>query len=437
MSPSRSSFISGTIFGIILGVLVGHFGIWNGVRNHSSSIVESFPVKEASLPGMSFDLGKKSENLPYFPEEALQPVDDYPEPKYLQPPEKHSPLANAIAMETVEVKTVQATSQPAVVEIATPAEEPQPLDIDDAAPIEAHKSKNDVALKKVIEEELNHIPAGQREVWFESLKDMHVDDAQGVIRMWKLIGGPIPGLGDDSLLQPPVIMKPPKANSPKIEDSQSEDVTKAAIKTAVEIVRRNLMMESTLGYVRVVPRFHEKISDGNPVIAGIVEEFDFTQGEASLTTRVLDLMIQGPGFFEVKSPDGNLYVTRRGRFSLNEDRQIAIIDPDAEYILQPPITIPKEAKRIQVAMDGKVSFKDDLNQLIGEETQIQTVQILSSAKLAYYQNGLLEYVGDRLMSNELLIEHRAEILQGFLETSNVDESIEKQHLQRFQELLRE
>ncbi len=29
------------------------------------------------------------------------------------------------------------------------------------------------------------------------------------------------------------------------------------------------------------------------------------------------------------------------------------------------------------------------------------------------------------MSNELLIEHRAEILQGFLETSNVDESIDE------------
>lgn len=437
MSSSRSSFISGTIFGIILGVLVGHIGIWKGVRSHSSPIVESFPVKEASLPGMSFDLGKKSENLPYFPEEALQPVDDYPEPEYLPPPEKHSPLANAIAMETVEVKTVQATSQPAVVEISTPAEEPQPLDIDDAAPIEAHESKNDVALKKVIEEELTHIPAGQREVWFESLKDMHVDDAQGVIRMWKLIGGPIPGLGDDSLIQPPVMVKPPKVDSPKSENIQSEDVTKAAIENAMEIVRRNLMMESTLGYMRIDPRFQEQLIDGQPVVSGVIEEFYFSQGPALFTNRILDLMIQGPGFFEVKDPDGNLYLTRRGRFSLNDERQLAIIDGEKEYVLQPEVAIPEEAKQIQFLSDGSVVCKDKANNSLDETAKIQTVQVLSISKLSYSQNGLFEYTGEKLESETLDQEHKAGIIQGQLEASNVNATTEKLQLQRLQGLLGE
>lgn len=435
MSSSRSSFISGTIFGIVLGAVVGHFGIWSGVQNSPSPIVESFPAKEASLPGMSFDLGKKSETLPYFPEEALQPVDSYPEPEYVPQPEKQSPLANAIAMQTVEVKTVEATKEPAVVEIDTPAEEPQPLDIDDAAPLEVHETKNDVALKKVIEEELTHIPAGQREVWFESLKDMHVDDAQGVIRMWKLIGGPIPGLGADSLIQPPEVVPPPQANTPNSSESTTTDVTKNAIKAAINIVQRNLMMESTAGYMSAHPRLREELIDGKAVIAGVEEEYYFSQGTALFTNRVLDLMIQGPGFFEVKGPAGDTLLTRRGRFSLNEERQLIIVDGDTEYVLQPVVVIPDGARQIRISEDGSVVCKDEDSNLLETNAAVQTVQLLSISKLSYSHNCMFEYTGEKLESSSLAEENRARIIQAQLEWSNVKAVAEKLQLQKLRELL--
>jgi len=58
----------------------------------------------------------------------------------------------------------------------------------------------------------------------------------------------------------------------------------------------------------------------------------FTQGSAQTTGRLLDLAIEGKGFFVVKSASNQQYLTRAGNFSL--DNKGMIVDPGTGYRLQ-------------------------------------------------------------------------------------------------------
>lgn len=73
------------------------------------------------------------------------------------------------------------------------------------------------------------------------------------------------------------------------------------------------------------------------------------------TDNSLDLMIEGPGFFEVEMPDGTAAYTRNGQFSLDENGQI--VTPGSGYVVQPSITIPDDATSITVSAEGEVSVK--------------------------------------------------------------------------------
>ncbi len=448
MSSSRSTFLSGTIFGIVLGVILGHISIWKDVRTHSAPISQTFPVKEVAPNGMSYDLGETSSQYPYYPEEPLKPIYNSNQYEHDEELPADSPLANAIAVETVDLDEVASVVSDQIYteieEAPTPeAEEPNPLDIENAAPIETVPSKNQNAVRKAIDDELSTTPKSQRDVWFESLKDMHVDDATGVIRMWKMIGGPIPGLGEESLILPP--SAPPNA-SQKSKSAEATPGLKEALRKAISIHQRNALMVSTLGYIRIVPRFTEEIIDGAPTITGVTEEIDFNFGERFAAGTQLDLMIKGAGMFRVQDSKGQNYLTRRGRFSLNKKRQLALIDHEAEYVLQPVVTIPESATQITINADGQVNVNvngnvnvnDDSNDKAVSAGSIMLTPVISSNQLSYYQNGLLKVSPDfETVSIAPDSKGHGHLIQGFLEVSNVNLVNENQEIARFKEILGE
>src|SRR5579863_1070968 len=51
-------------------------------------------------------------------------------------------------------------------------------------------------------------------------------------------------------------------------------------------------------------------------------EIIFTQGAFSETDNPLDLVIQGPGFFQILQPNGELAYTRAGQFQLDRNGNI-------------------------------------------------------------------------------------------------------------------
>lgn len=440
MSPSRSMFLPGMIFGIVLGFALGHLTLWRAVGTTADNSPQHLNLPEVVQNEMPYDLGQKSAELPYFPMAEFEQVDNYPQPQLQELEEYESPLANAIALETVEIETIQATQQPAVVDIGAPAEEPQPLDIENAAPLEALESRKDREVRAVIEHELSNIPKAQRDVWYESLKDMSVDDVTGVIRMWKAIGGPIPGLeGNDFLFSATL----PDEKAPAIPHSTNTPLTNAtaaAFQAAIAIHERNLFMEKTFGYVRTVPRFIEETRDGQPVVTKVVEEFDFTNSENSLYISgfSFDLMIHGTGMFLVEDLEGNQFLTRRGRFSLNKNRELALIDDDAEYVLQPVITLPASALAVVLKETGELVAKTPNNDEIQLEGSIQLAPVLSSTELRYVRNGLFRSTAQQpvvTVSQESGL--TGKVVQGGLQLSNVDAKHERKQIEQLKKMLAE
>src|SRR3954471_2578921 len=82
-------------------------------------------------------------------------------------------------------------------------------------------------------------------------------------------------------------------------------------------------------------------------------EIIFSQGNFAQTSNPLDLVIQGRGFFQIRTPSGELAYTRDGAFHVDRDGNMVTLDGDQ---LEPSITIPKEAQSVTIGSDGTVSY---------------------------------------------------------------------------------
>jgi flagellar basal-body rod protein FlgG len=143
------------------------------------------------------------------------------------------------------------------------------------------------------------------------------------------------------------------------------------------------------------------------------------QGNLVATDNTYDLAIQGRGFFKVKLPSGDTAYTRAGSFQLSPTGQIVTTQG---YTVDPGITIPADAVSVTINASGEVQAKLD-----GQVTP----QNVGQFELSTFPNEAgLEAKGD-----SLYLETPASgtattavagspgvgtVLQGFLETSNVN-----------------
>lgn len=109
------------------------------------------------------------------------------------------------------------------------------------------------------------------------------------------------------------------------------------------------------------------IGTGSRVVA---TEKSFSQGSVLSTGNGLDVMVDGRGFFQILTPDGNLAYTRDGSFQQNAEGQLVTA---SGYIVQPGITIPPNSQSITIGADGIVSVTQ-----AGQATpaQVGTLQIV-------------------------------------------------------------
>jgi len=145
----------------------------------------------------------------------------------------------------------------------------------------------------------------------------------------------------------------------------------------------------------------------------------FSQGNFSQTNNPLDVVIQGPGFFQIRRPSGEIAYTRAGAFQLNKDGNIVTADGD---MIEPQITIPAEAQGITIAPDGTVSYA-----LPGQTA----TQVAGQIQLANFQNpaGLngigrnlylpTDASGQPIVANPGGQEGMGTLMQGYQEQSNV------------------
>ena len=208
----------------------------------------------------------------------------------------------------------------------------------------------------------------------------------------------------------------------------------------VEVVSNNLANMNTTGYMRRRTEFHDLLyqnlrrvgstssDDGSVVPSGVQIGLGVKlaavyriheQGNLNATDNTLDMAIQGKGFFQIELPSGDTAYTRDGTFQLNADGEIVTHDG---YSVLPGITVPDDAIDVTINQSGEVLVK------VQGQVELQNVGQLEIATFA--NEAGLEAVGSNLLtetpaSGAPTVSSPQEpgygsILQGFLETSNVN-----------------
>ncbi|GAB6053152.1 flagellar basal-body rod protein FlgG [Magnetospira thiophila] len=208
----------------------------------------------------------------------------------------------------------------------------------------------------------------------------------------------------------------------------------------VEVISNNIANMNTTGYKRRRTEFHDLLyqnlrrvgsasSDSGTIVPtgvqlglGVKLAAVYRihgQGNLTATDNVMDLAIQGKGFFQVLMPSGETAYTRDGTFQMSADGSLVTHDG---YALQPGITVPAKAVDVTVNASGEVLVK-----LAGQTTS----QNVGQLQLAMFPNPAgLQAVGDNYLMQTTSsgapvtatpgTTGMGTLLQGFLETSNVN-----------------
>ncbi len=138
---------------------------------------------------------------------------------------------------------------------------------------------------------------------------------------------------------------------------------------------------------------------------------DFSSGGLQYTGNVLDLALEGDGFFCIKTQDGTRY-TRNGNFTLN--REGVLVTQDGLPVLgdSGPINIDvKDGGNIVIDEQGNISVDED---------QVGTLKIVD-----FSQPYPLKKMGDTMFApvgkgNNEKGADNVKVTQGFIELSNVN-----------------
>ncbi len=143
------------------------------------------------------------------------------------------------------------------------------------------------------------------------------------------------------------------------------------------------------------------------------------QGNLITTDNSFDLAIEGKGYFQVELPSGETAYTRAGSFQLSPTGEIVTSDG---FTVQPGISIPNTAVDVTVNQSGEVLVKIAGQVAPSNVGQIQLANFANPAGLqAVGSNLLLETpASGSLLSGVPGSAGFGTILQGFLETSNVN-----------------
>ncbi len=105
---------------------------------------------------------------------------------------------------------------------------------------------------------------------------------------------------------------------------------------------------------------------------------DMSTGSSMITKNPLDLQIEGGGFFQLQTADGEMVYTRDGQFK--KDGEGRLIDKNGN-VVQPEILIPAEATGIEVTPSGEVAIVTAANPQPTQIGQLEIVTFVNPAGL--------------------------------------------------------
>ena len=196
-----------------------------------------------------------------------------------------------------------------------------------------------------------------------------------------------------------------------------------ALQRAMDVVAQNVANMSTTGYKAEQVRFREVLTTTDPT-AKVGRQIDFVidqglvrdmkDGGLSRTGNTYDVAIAGEGYFTIQTPDGPRY-TRNGNFTVDNNGRL--VTNEGRPVLNTndqPITIPATAGDVVITGDGTIS---SANNAI---SKIKVVTFNAPQNLDRKSDSL--YAGHD--SDPARAIARPRIIQGTLETSNVQPVVE-------------
>ncbi|MCD6199131.1 MAG: flagellar basal-body rod protein FlgF [Deltaproteobacteria bacterium] len=148
---------------------------------------------------------------------------------------------------------------------------------------------------------------------------------------------------------------------------------------------------------------------------------NYSPGVMQKTDNVLDLAMQGEGFFVIQTKNGLAY-TRDGRFTLNKDKHL--VTQDGSYVLGRSGKIVITGDNIQISENGVINVDGN------EVDTLKIVDFRNLSALHRLGRGLYQ---DPDGSADPSIRKNPEIQSGYLELSNVQatrEMIDMINIQR-------
>ena len=186
----------------------------------------------------------------------------------------------------------------------------------------------------------------------------------------------------------------------------------------MQLVANNIANISTNGFRKEGLLFAEHVhamDGGDPSLSmanANVRATNQTQGPLTQTTNPFDLAIEGDGFFLVETPDGN-QLTRAGSFTPNSEGEL--VTTDGHRVLDngaAPIFVPPDAKSITISSDGTMSADGRPLAQIGVFDPADPTKIVRNGSVMFKTDG------------DLNPTQNIQVLQGFLEDSNVNPVLE-------------
>jgi flagellar basal-body rod protein FlgF len=203
----------------------------------------------------------------------------------------------------------------------------------------------------------------------------------------------------------------------------------AALRRELDIIANNIANMDTPAFRGESMLFVEHLADTKdraPVglrkisyVQDIATVPDLAEGAKVATDNPLDLAINGKGYFVVEGEEGERY-TRNGNFMRDADGQIVTTGglPVLNDAGQPMI-LPDTAGRVDVARDGTVSYHDQNGGAVVRLGRLQIVAFENEYALKKDAEALF-----RAENQDPQPAQDAEVLQGFVEKSNVKGVVE-------------
>ena len=184
----------------------------------------------------------------------------------------------------------------------------------------------------------------------------------------------------------------------------------------MQVVANNIANISTTGFRREGVVFEEYIApiqDGPSLSManGNARVVDLTQAGLSQTNAAFDFAIQGEGFFQIETPDGER-LTRAGSFTPSPNGEL--VTNDGYRLLDQggaPVFIPPNARNLALAQDGTLSADGAAIARIGLWQPSDPLSLQHQSGTLFSANGIEPAEG-------------GVILQGYLEDSNVNPVME-------------